>query len=177
MWSVALLVVAVILTGLAVWFRGEANSRSEGADTHNQALTDTARASEIMGQLRGAIEKTFSYNYTDLDSTANAVKDNLAGTALCEYDLLFAQIKKLAPEQKIVITARVRELGITRLEGNQATVLVFLDQTSTRADQNQTSGSGAQFAVKAELRDDQWKIIQFDMLGQPLSDGAPAPQC
>jgi Mce-associated membrane protein len=176
-WTVSLIVAAVILAGLAVWFRGEANSRSEGADTNNQALTDTARASEAVGQLRAAIEKSLTYNYTDLDSTARAVKDNLSGKALCEYDKLFGQVQKLAPEQKLVLTTRVREIGLTRLEGDQAQLLVFVDQTTTRADQNQTTASGAQFAINAERQDGKWKITAFDMLGQPLPNGQPAPQC
>jgi len=176
-WTVTLIVVAVLLAGLAVWFRGEANSRSEGADVNNQALTDTARASEAVGQLRAAIEKSLTYNYTDLDSTAKAVKDNLSGRALCEYDKLFGQVQKLAPEQKLVLTTRVREIGLTRLEGDHAQLLVFVDQTTTRADQNQTTASGAQFDINAERQDGKWRITGFDMLGQPLPNGQPAPQC
>lgn len=176
-WTVTLVVVAVLFAGLAVWFRGEANSRSEGADTNNQALTDTGEASKAVGQLRVAIEKSLTYNYTDLDSTARAVKENLSGKALCEYDKLFGQVQKLAPEQKLVLTTRVREIGITRLEGDHAQLLVFVDQTTTRADQNQTTASGAQFGINAERQDGKWRITAFDMLGQPLPNGQPAPQC
>jgi Mce-associated membrane protein len=175
--TIGLVVLALVFAGLAVWFRGEANRASDGADANNKALIDTARASEATGALRSVLEKTFSLNYTDLDGTANAVKESLTGKALCEYDLLFGAIKKLAPEQKIVITARVRELGITRLEGDRATALVFLDQTSTRVDQNQTAASAAQFGLKAERSGDKWRITEFDMLGQPLPNGQQTPQC
>jgi Mce-associated membrane protein len=176
-WAIVLAVVALILAGLAVWFRGEVNSRTEGADSNNHALTDPATQSEVVRQLRTAIEKTLTYNYTDLDSTAKAVQDNLSGKALCEYDQLFGEVKKLAPQQKIVLTTQVREIGVTRLEGNQALLLVFVDQSTTRADQNQTTASGAQFNIKAERQGDRWKITEFDMLGQPLPNGKPAPQC
>jgi Mce-associated membrane protein len=176
-WAIALAVVALLIAGLAVWFRGEANSRTEGADTNNRALTDPATQSEVVRQVRAAIEKTLSYNYTDLDSTAKAVRDNVTGKALCEYDQLFGEVKKLAPEQKIVLSTQVREIGVTRLEGDQAVLLVFVDQRTTRADQNQTTASGAQFAVKAQHQGSQWKITEFDMLGQPLPNGKPAPQC
>ena len=176
-WAIAIAVVALLVAGLAVWFRGEANSRTEGADTNNQALVDPATQSEAVRQLRSAIEKTLTYNYTDLDSTAKAVQDNLSGKALCEYDQLFGEVKKLAPEQKIVLTTQVREIGVTRLEGDQAVLLVFVDQRTTRADQNQTTASGAQFDIKAQRQGDKWKITEFDMLGQPLPNGKPAPQC
>jgi Mce-associated membrane protein len=176
-WAIVLAVVALVLAGLAVWFRGEANSRTEGADRNNQALTDPGTQSELIRQVRPAIEKTLSYNYTDLDSTSRAVQENLSGKALCEYDQLFGEVKKLAPEQKLVLTTQVRDIGVSRLEGNQALLLVFVDQRTTRADQNQTTASGAQFNVKAEQRDGKWKITEFDMLGQPLPNGKPAPTC
>jgi Mce-associated membrane protein len=175
--AITLGIALLILVALAFWFRGESNNRTEGADADNQALIDTARTSEVAGQVAEAIEKSLSYNYTDLDSTAKAVQDNLTGRALCEYDQLFGQVKKLAPEQKLVLTTRVRDKGVTRLEGDRAEVLVFVDQTTTRADQNQTTASGAQFAVRAEKQGDRWKITQFDMLGQPLPNGQALPSC
>lgn len=175
--AIGLGVAVLLLVAMAIWFRGEANSRSEGADANNQALIDTAKSSEAVGQVRDAIEKSLSYNYTDLESTARAVKDNLAGRALCEYDQLFGQVKKLAPQESLVLTTRVRDIGVTRLEGDQAMLLVFVDQTTTRANQNQTTASGAQFAVRAERQGDRWRITQFDMLGQPLPNGQPLPQC
>jgi Mce-associated membrane protein len=175
--AIGLAVLAVILAGLAVWFRGEANSRSDGADVNNKALIDAAASSEVSGQVQKAVESSFSYNYTDLDSTAKAVKDNLAGKALCQYDKLYGQVQKLAPEQKLVLTTRVVKVGITRLEADRASMLVFLDQTTTRADQNQTTASGAQIGVDAERQGGKWRITNINMLGQPLPNGQPAPQC
>lgn len=175
--AIVLGIAVLVLAALAIWFRGETNSRTEGADADNQALIDTARTSEVAGQVANAIEKSLSYNYTDLESTARAVQENLSGRALCEYDQLFGQVKKLAPEQKLVLSTRVRDKGVTRLEGDRAEVLVFVDQTTTRADQNQTTASGAQFAVRAERQGDKWKITDFDMLGQPLPNGQPLPSC
>jgi Mce-associated membrane protein len=175
--AVVLGLAVLALTALAIWFRGEASSRTENADTNNRALTDTATTSEVTGQVRDALEKDLSYNYTDMDSTAKSVKDTIAGRASCEYDQLFGEVKKLAPEQKLVLSTRVREIGVARLEGNEAVLLVFVDQTTTRADQNQTTASGAQFNVHAQRQGDRWKITQFDMLNQQLANGKPAPSC
>ncbi|HET9142278.1 hypothetical protein [Actinophytocola sp.] len=175
--AIGLIVLALLLGGLAVWFRGEADRRVEAADTNNAALTDPGAAVEVTEKLRTAIERTFSFNYTDLDSTEKAVRENLAGKAACEYDQLFGEVRKLAPEQKIVVSAQVRDIGLIRLEGDKAQALVFLDQRSTRGDNNQAAVSGAQFTVNAERQDGQWKITGFDLLGQPLAGGKPAPQC
>lgn len=174
--AIILVVVAVVLAGLAVFFRGKANELTSG-DTTNTALTDSATTSQIKGQLSNAIKQTFSYNYTDLASTEKAVKENLTGKALCEYNLLFGEVKQYAPEQKIVLDTTVREMGIVRIDGDRAEALVYIDQLSTRVDVNKTVAVGGQFAVQAKKVGDHWKITEFDMFGQPLFNGKPAPTC
>lgn len=173
--AVILVVFAVVLAGLAVYFRGKANDLTSG-DT-NTALTDSATTSQVKGQLSNAIKQTFSYNYTDLGATERAVKENLTGKALCEYNLLFGEVKQYAPQQKIVLDTTVRELGIVRIDGDRAEALVYIDQLSTRVDVNKTVAVGGQFAVQAKRDGDHWKITEFDMFGQPLFNGKPAPTC
>jgi Mce-associated membrane protein len=173
--AIVLAVVAVVLAGLAVFFRGQADDLASG-DT-NTALTDSAATSQVKGQLTTAIKQTFSYNYTDLDSTEKAVKENLVGKALCEYNLLFGQVKEFAPKQKIVLDTTVRELALVRIDGDRAEALVYIDQLSTRVDVNKTVAVGGQFAVQAAKQGDHWKITEFDMFGQPLFNGQPAPKC
>ncbi len=168
-------VVAIVLAGLAFWFRGEAENLTSG-DT-NTALTDPGQTSQAVGQIKDAIEKTFSYNYTDLDSTQRAVETLLTGKARCEYDLLFKALKEQAPAQQSVLATTVRDIALVRLEGDRAEALVFIDQSSTRADVNNSASVGAQFGVHAQKQGDQWKITQFNMFGQPLVDGKPVPEC
>jgi Mce-associated membrane protein len=192
------LVLAVLLAGVATWFglearrvsrdadrltaeagrlAAQARARTEGVDAANAALVDPARTAELSGTLRPALEKVLSYDYRDLDATTRAVMDNLTGKALCEYDQLYGEVRRLAPEQRLVLTSKVRELGVTRLERTRASVLVFVDQRTTRADQGQGTASGAQFAVRLENRDGHWKISEFDFLGQVLPGKNGTPQC
>jgi Mce-associated membrane protein len=173
--AIVLAVVAVILGGLAVYFRGEIEKLTSGDS--NSALTDSGATSQVTGQLSDAIKKTFSYNYTDLDSTEKAVKEVLSGKALCEYNLLFAELKQYAPEQKIILATTVRQIGVVRLEGDRAEALIYIDQQSTRVDTNKTVYVGAQFAVQAHRDNDRWKIIEFDMFGQNLFSGKATPTC
>jgi Mce-associated membrane protein len=174
--AIVLAVVAVVLGVLAWYFRGEADYLKSG-DNANTALTDSAATSQVKGQLTTAIKQTFSYNYTDLDSTEKAVKENLVGKALCEYNLLFGEVKEYAPQQKIVLDTTVRELALVRIDGDRAEALVYIDQLSTRVDVNKTVAVGGQFAVQAAKQGDHWKITSFDMFGQPLFNGKPAPKC
>jgi Mce-associated membrane protein len=174
--AIILVVVAIVFVGLAVFFRGKANELSSG-DAGNTALTDSAATSQVKGQLTTAVQQTFSYNYTDLDATAKAVKENLTGKALCEYNLLFGEVKQYAPEQKIVLRTTVHELAVVRIDGDRAEALVYIDQLSTRVDVNKTVAVEGQFAVQAKRDGDHWKITEFDMFGQPLFNGKPAPKC
>ncbi|WP_143229540.1 hypothetical protein [Actinophytocola xanthii] len=170
-----LALVAVVLVGLAVWFRGEANALASG--DANTALTDPATTSEVIGQLTSAVEDTFSYNYTDLASTERAVDAVLTGKARCEYDQLFGQVQELAPKQKIIMATAVRSIALVRLDGDRAEALVFIDQSSTRVDTNKSVAGEAQFGVLAHREDNRWKITEFNMFDQQLLTGQPAPKC
>lgn len=173
--AIVLAVVAVVLAGLAVWFRGESSDLTSG--DANSALTDSATTSEVLGQLKSAIEDTFSYNYTDLAATQKAVDATLTGKARCEYDQLFSQVKELAPKQKIIMATAVRDIALVRLDGDRAEALVFIDQSSTRVDVNNSVAGEAQFGVLAKRDGDHWKITEFNMFDQHLVNGQPAPKC
>ncbi|MDQ3402276.1 MAG: hypothetical protein M3548_02635 [Actinomycetota bacterium] len=175
--AIGLAIAALVLGGLAVWFKGETDSLAAGTDDTNIAFTDSAATSEVKGQLTAAVERTLSYNFADLDATANEVRQKLTGKAECEYNALFGKHKEEATAQKLVVTTKVRQLGLNRLQGDQAYVLVFVDQTGNRTDKNETTGSRAQFGVRGERVDGAWKIAGFDMLGQPLPPGAALPNC
>lgn len=176
--AISLGVVAVLLGGLAFFFGMQVSRINSGVDTNNQALTDGATTAEVKGQLQTALEAILSYDYNDLAKTDAAVEKYVTGDARCEYDHLFGQVRELAPKQKIVLTTVVREIGVTRLDGDLADVLVFVDQTTTRTGKNGgTTASGAQFGVTAQRDGELWKIVKFDMLGQPLPNGEQLPDC
>lgn len=72
-----------------------------------------------------------------------------------------------------MLSSEVREIGVTRLERDRATLLVFVDQSTTRADQGQpmVSGRGSPCGWRAG------KITDFDFLNQPLPGGGTEPRC
>lgn len=195
---VALLAVAVLLAGAAVWLfvwagstAGDADRLTEQArrteraagrltedvDTANRALVETERTADVTGQLRTAIERTFSYDHADLDATLRAADRYLTGTARCQYDAIFAQVRAQAPAQRIVLEAAVRELALVRLTGEEAEALVFIDQTSTRGDLGRGTSAAAQFAVQAQLNGDTWQLTSLDFFGQEPAPGGQEPEC
>jgi len=197
-WLVAALAVAALLVVAALWVRSTAGDRSaeadglnraaarvngeakqlrEGVDPGNDALSDPRRTRAVSQYLTTAVTETFSYDYRDLAKTGSAADKYLADTARCVYDAIFSEVERLAPEQKVVLTTTVRELALSHLDADGAAALVYIDQQSTRADVNNTVAVGGQFAITAWRDGDQWKITDFDMFGQPLSNGEPAPDC
>ncbi|MGW5053307.1 hypothetical protein [Actinokineospora sp. NPDC004072] len=175
--AIAVAVVALLLAAVGLYAKGQADRLSSGADRANAAFTDPAATAEVKTRISTALERALSYDYRDLDRTAAAVREVLAGRAVCEYEAMFGQLKELAPAQKLVHTTIVRELGVRSLSADRAEALVFIDQTSTRVDEAKTTASGAQLGVTAERVDGSWKITSFDTFNQPLPNGQPLPQC
>jgi Mce-associated membrane protein len=171
----ALLLAGLVLAGLAVWFKIEDNAVSSA--TGNTALLDVATTAQVKQDVGSAVETLFSYNYNDMAKTENAANDLLLTDAVKDkYNKELAEVKRLAPAQKMVVTCKVTRSAVIVLDGDRAKVLVFVDQTSTRTDQAQTAAGGSQLSVTAERRDGKWKISDLDAYssGQP-SPAAPAP--
>lgn len=182
---IALGVITLLLAATGVFFLLLTSRLTGEVDGANEALTDSAGTSEVAGKLTTPIEKVFSYNYTDLAATEKAADDALIGKARCEYDQLFAKLREQVPAQKLIVTLKVRTIGVSRLSddgGGTAELFVFADQSTTRTDQNQTAAGGAQFGVVAQRVDGTWKIADFVMFDQPPLGADPgqtsaAPTC
>ena len=154
----AVLAAAVVLAGLATWFGIEAYAARNG----NQALADQAGTSEVNGQISQGVEQIFSYDFADTGKTERAAKDLLVGDAIGEYEQLFTTVKQQAPIQKLVVTTTVKASSVTRLEGDRAEVLLFVDQNATRTDVGgQPSVGPAQVVINAEKQGDRWKISRI----------------
>ncbi|MEU4764878.1 hypothetical protein AB0H12_16620 [Actinosynnema sp. NPDC023794] len=169
---IALVVVAALLVGLGVWFQGRA-----GEVRYNEALVDSAGTTEVAGQTREAVEKAFSYNYADVSATEEAANELLVGKAKCQYNAIFGPVRTLAPEQKLVVTVKAVSSGVTSLDGDRATVLLFLDQVTTRTTDNQSGGGIAMMRVGAQKVDGRWKVDNMEMFGQSGDQAAETAKC
>lgn len=154
--------VAVVLAGLGGWFLFEANSLRDSSSTANTALVDTGRTAEVSAAVSNALNQVFSYSYDKTEVTEQAAADLLRGAALDTYDKLFAQVREQAPAQKLVLTTRVVSSAVHYLEGDRARLLVFLDQSATRADADTTNAAAAQLSVTVKLEGDRWVITDLE---------------
>jgi Mce-associated membrane protein len=157
-----LLAMAVLLTGAGVWLLVDANGLRSAASARNRALVDPAATAQVNAAVTTALNRIFSYSFDRTEVTEQAAADVLRGSALDTYHRLFAQVRELAPAQKLVVTSRVVTSAVQLLEGDHARVLVFLDQSATRADNNSTSASAAQLSVTVKREGDEWVITDLE---------------
>ncbi len=155
---VVLVAVAVVLTGLGGWFVLRAGAVRDDPAASNAALVDTGRTAEVSAAVTTALNRIFSYSYDRTEVTESAADDVLRGAARDTYDKLFAQVRELAPSQKLVLTTRVVSTAVQELRAGSARLLVFLDQSATRADKDASSAAAAQLSVTARREGDRWVI-------------------
>ncbi|MEV5716030.1 hypothetical protein AB0L41_19210 [Amycolatopsis mediterranei] len=157
-----LLAAAVVLAGAGVWFTLEARSAADNPAAANLALTDVGATADVSSAVTLAVNRIFSYSYDRTDVTEKAAAAVLRGSAKDSYDKLFAEVKRKAPEQKLVLTSRVSAIAVQQLENGHARLLVFLDQSAVRADNNATDSAAAQLSVTAEHTPGGWVITALE---------------
>jgi Mce-associated membrane protein len=151
-------VLAVLLGGLATWFGLQAGNAGSGADTQNAALINTAATRQVIQQIDAAVNTIFSYNYADTAKTSQAAQSLLTGNAIRQYNTLFRLVTQNAPKEKLVLTTTVTNSGVYMLDGNQARLLIFINQSDTSNAAHKTTAAGAMFAVNAVRQGGHWKI-------------------
>jgi Mce-associated membrane protein len=159
---VALVAAAVVLAGFGGVFLVRAHALGSSPAASNAALVDTGRTAEVSSAVTSSLNRIFSYSYDRTEVTEQAAAEVLRGSARDTYDKLFAQVRELAPAQKLVLTTRVVSAAVQELDGDTATLLVFLDQSATRADKNASGAAAAQLSVSARLEGDRWVLTGLE---------------
>ncbi|GAA4000775.1 hypothetical protein GCM10022247_21650 [Allokutzneria multivorans] len=150
--------VAVVFAALAVWFAAQAATQRAESGVDNRALVDTGVTTEVAGQITTAVQSVFSLDYADMGKAERVARDVLTGKAVEQYDALFAEVRKLAPEQKIVLTTTTRQVGVKSVEGDRALVLVFADQHVERTADGRREDVPVQVTLSTERVDGRWRI-------------------
>ncbi|REE95535.1 nuclear transport factor 2 family protein [Thermomonospora umbrina] len=157
----------VLLGGFAAFAAVRADELRGGSVAGNVALTDTARTSEVKGQISDAVNELFSYTYTDMAKTEQAAARLLTGKAVRQYADMLAQVRREGPRQKLVLTTTVTDGGVRLLDGDHARVLIYADQRNTRTAEDETTYAAAMLAVDAVRVGGVWKISNLDTLNVP----------
>lgn len=147
--------VMLVLGLVAAWQSWQLHS-SPAASNH--ALTDATRTAEVQQSVSKALTSVLSYDHANPSATEQAAEQWLVDDAHDEYETLYASLAERAPGQKLTLTAVVQTVGVKELDDNSATALVFLDQSSQRASDDEASVSAAQLSVDVVKRDGVWKV-------------------
>ncbi|MGH3813881.1 MAG: hypothetical protein ACRDUV_15755 [Pseudonocardiaceae bacterium] len=156
---VGLVAALVIALGLAAWFRGEANQLLGSAAASNDALLDAGATAEVSGQVRDAVQLIFSYDFARLDDNERAAAEVVTGPLAQEYRQEFALVRQLAPEQQSVVVAKVPALAVKMLDGDRATVVVFIERQATQGPQPPPLLG---LTVTAQRVDGSWKVADVE---------------
>ncbi|MFC6880597.1 MULTISPECIES: hypothetical protein [Actinomadura] len=159
---VALGTAAAVLAAGGVYAYREARQLRDDPSARNTALTDSARTSEVKGEVADMVGKVFSYNFTDGARTDRAARTHLTGAAVRQYESLFGKVRTDAPKARTVLTTKVTDSAVTLLRGDRARLLVFADQRTTRLSDGKGSSAAAMLAVDAVRRDGHWRITSLD---------------
>ena len=154
-WIAVVLTALLLAVGLFGWWQHfDLNS---GA-AQNHAISDAKATGQVQSVVGQGLERVLSYDYQQPDATKQAAKVVLSGNASKEYDELFGKLQDKAPDQKLVLTARVIAAGVVELTDDKAKLLVFVDQSSRRAKDKDASVSAAQLSVTAQKNKGTWTI-------------------
>jgi Mce-associated membrane protein len=148
----AALVVSAGVAGWLYFFQYKAEQQTNAA-TANAAL-EAAKSGTVA---------LLSYSPESLDKDFAGAKSNLTGDFLSYYTQFTEQVVTPAAKEKQVKTvAVVVRAGVSEIARDSATVLVFINQTTTSKEN--PDGAFAASSVKVGLKkiDDRWLINTFD---------------
>jgi Mce-associated membrane protein len=81
-----------------------------------------------------------------------------------DYQMLFDEVRQLAPDQPAVVSAVVANSAVKMLDGDRAIVVAFIDQQATRGVDAEQLAVPARLTVTAERVDDRWKIAAIEIV-------------
>jgi Mce-associated membrane protein len=117
----------------------------------------------VIDAVTESVETVFSYEYRDTARTREAARALLVGAAVEQYEALFSEVERRAPERRTVLSTAVRSVGVVELRDDRATLLVFVDQQTLQGDGRHTSGA-SQLEISVVHDDGSWRIDGITVL-------------
>ena len=144
---VVLSVAATVAVVLAVLFRQQAEDATALQDAWEVAPATAAQAAEAV----------LGYDYQALDADAQAARRWLTPAYQREYDAQLQSLRAPAVEREIVVDAQVYAAGVLSATADQASVLLFVDQTRSVAGAEELPVAN-RVRFDLVLRDGQWLV-------------------
>jgi len=148
----------------ALWLRAEQGSSIVAP---NGILVGEDARTEVLISAADLSQRTLSYDYKTLANDMEIARARMTKSFRKEYDSTMGQVRANTEKNKIVLQAVAVSSAIIKATERKATVLVFLNQTTTagvgkEANQQQTRNS---LVVTLTRGDGDWAISKLTALG------------
>jgi Mce-associated membrane protein len=156
--SVILAVLLLISGGVATWLYFKQYRPDQ--------QTDARVARAVVSAASDGTTALLSYSYDSLDKDFAAARSHLAGDFLSYYDQFSQQsVAPVAKQKSMKTAARVTGAAVTELHPDSATVLVFVDQSTTTKDTPQPLLAVSSVLVHMNRINGNWLITKFTPVG------------
>jgi Mce-associated membrane protein len=154
--SLLLVAAGVVLLVLAGGRSSAGNQALSNSALANTALTNAARTRQVTTAVSADVAGIYSYSYRNLAAATATAHQDLAGQAAAQYAELSRMLSS-AVSERLTVTTKVTAIGVRSLTGNTASLLVFLQQASTRNGKSAASVP-AQLQITAQFVRGRWLI-------------------
>lgn len=159
--TAALLAVTILLVAAAGFFAASWGRLQFSGATSNTALADVGATATVSEQVNEAVTKVYSFDFARLDQAESDARGVITGPFTGQFDQIFGNVRQLAPQQQAVVTATIPKSAVSSIEGDHATVYVFVNQVVRRVDDGgkpQEGTAAARLRVDADYVDGRWKV-------------------
>jgi Mce-associated membrane protein len=159
--TAALLAITILLVAAAGFFAVSWGRLQFSGATSNTALTDVGATATVSEQVNEAVTKVYSFDFARLDQAESDARGVITGPFTGQFDQIFGNVRQLAPKQQAVVTATIPKSAVASIDGDHATVYVFVNQVVRRVDDGgkpQQGTAAARLRVDADYVDGRWKV-------------------
>lgn len=166
----AALAVAVVVAALAVgWLvreRRDAQRPVEAntAEAARAAVGSAALKAEVRAAAEDAATKVFSYSHTSLTADKAAARELLTGEMLEQYDDAMAGVVGTSRTNRTVVSATVLGSALISVRGDDAKVLVFVNQRTRGTNLEKPLLDLDRVVVTLTGGSGEWKVTELDAL-------------
>ncbi|MBD0021712.1 hypothetical protein GII33_04350 [Gordonia pseudamarae] len=149
----AVVMVAAVATVAAMYFTVYSDDQATGAATEREVLTEAKAGTTAL----------LSYAPQTLDSDLAKGRAHLTGQFLQYYrEFTDRVVKPKVQESQITTRALVSRAAVDRLSADSATVLVFLNQSTTSKEKPEAELTSSSVRIGMQREGGKWLISAFD---------------
>lgn len=161
--TLALAAVAVISLALAGVLVVRDGGTAPPADL-DVAVVDRDATRGVIDAVESGLNEILAYDYRHPRRAEGAAAAFLTGEASDQYRRIYDALAAAGERQRLVHHSTVSRIGVQRLTGSSADLLVFLEQETIRTRDGATNRAPAQVHVEAVRVDGTWKVSAIELL-------------